>query len=168
MLMVEKMILAIFIVPIASGAETEFKIRICLAVSSAYSAAMFGNHPGRTGPGCICGLLLPLLLSVYSAGIHSVSHKSEEEQQEIQDRQRNGNLRPKVADEEGIEKESNVQIRQPFNLNRNQEHQKKFYIRINKGKGQEQGHVDVVCVKQIDLSGHEIGNKSTYDRKKYS
>ena len=156
------MVLTILVIAVALGTEPEFKLRIGNTGASAHGAAMSGDGGIRL----VHGLPVSSLPAV-SDGMRP-THKTEEENDKIQQRHDDGDLGSDIAHDKLIGKKRHVQISQPLDLHRDQEHEQKLHVGIDEGKGQEQGHVDVVGIQQINVAGHKISDKSADDGKDHA
>ena len=157
----EQVILTVFIIAVAFRAEPEFQFGIAVACPPADRTFMLGN-PGRRLFYCPPVSCLPF----HRMQIRDLMpHECEEKDRKIQQRHDDRDLCPKIADEKAVGEEGHIQIGKPFDLDRYQEHEQQLHVRVQECKSQEQGHIDVVGIHQINLSGDEICDKRSDDGK---
>ena len=135
--MCEQMILAIFIIAVAFGAEAKFQMFSVLLCSSADRTFMLGYSRCHLRMDCF----LKLLPSVNLSRSHMVVISgSKEENDKIQQGSKNGHAYWPCTVSRCTDKRicqiGNIQIRHPFDLHRNHKIKKYLHIRITGCKSQ--------------------------------
>ncbi len=175
MRMCKKMILTVFIIAVALGAETEFKIVTVLLGTSADGTFMFGDIVH------LPGLAFEGLSSVYFGRRYIfVIPSSEKENNKIEQRCCYRYCHRETVGYYLINKQYYVCYGKPFYLDRYQKHKKKLHVGIFSGKCKEYRHIYVIrteCTRYgISYAFHRgpghitdaIKDESTYYRKEHT
>lgn len=140
------MILAVFIVSVAFGAETEFQVvsvKLCPAAYRAFVLCYGTAAPAS--PGIWLHVLFEIIPSFkFARRYPPVIPRYQEEDDKIQQRSQNSYSSHPGSGDKGIHNKKQVQIPHPLHLDRDKEVQIYPLIGIGHGKGQEDGHVNVV------------------------
>ena len=144
MFMCKQMLLAVFKIAVALGAEAELQVGIIILRLSAHGAFML-CHLGSP-PDILPELHPPLHLP--GRHVNMVSG-TEEKDNKIQQRGDNGNPDFHTGHKNKvIQQHQAVENSHPSHFHRDKEHQKHLHIRECGGKSQENGHIDIISVKQ--------------------
>lgn len=156
MLMGKKMILAVFIIPFASGTKTKLQIIAIFFRSPADRAFMLG-HVLR-----LAHLLFVDLFAANLSGRNSlIIPCTEKENQKIQKRRQNRHPACPVADDKRKYHPDSVHNSQPFRLKGNDEIESEFHIWKNNCKCQKQRHRHIFCAEIISDSHNRYPRRNS-------
>ena len=134
-----QMLLAVFVVSVPLGTETELHLRAVHLRPAADRAFMFGD--AAAAPDIPFNLLPPVYL--LRIQVHHIPG-SKEENNKIKQRRQNHKFGEKIPLYKGKCKHNRIDNAKPFNLNRYNEHQQHRHIRKSRRKGKENGHVNII------------------------
>ena len=146
MCMCKKMVLAILIISIAFGTETEFQRRIILFRSSADRTFMFGNTGG--------GMSLPFefLPALHLSWRHmDMISAGQEENKEIQQGGTDDKPGHNASGKAFEHQHCPVYNSQPLNLNRDNKHKQDLHLREGSCICQKYRHIDVIGAEGTEI-----------------
>ena len=148
MLMRKKMILAVFIISVALGTESELQTRIIQFRTAAYRTAMMravGISHMRSG------LLFEFCFPCLFPRAESFEiPRGQEKNNKIQEGRANCHPDADAALRKSYPARTTYTRGHPFHFNRQNKIQHYLHIRINSRKRQENGHGNIVCADQSD------------------